>query len=739
MSPTSAPSIIAPQIDADKPAGNGWEKLLRQLDPTVVSAVANPMLWQALEPHVVTWLLNTVARFPWLNTLALIGAIHTHSGATCTHSFLGTCHTFLRWAIPDHYPSLAALKPEEALEIYFGDPPRPRGQHAYKVYQSFQHHVQHYLTTLPVARRTTLAPYLLPTLKAPPRLQQLARLVGEQSHRVRKKQAFAVVNRLPHLIALARQRYRWLADLEAQVQHVARSVQAGETSLPVYLTLPDLTGHQDMTFRIWDRASWIAAHQDVYFRLARPTAQIEPGPPFYSGLFLQWLGDLPEPPWFLRAIAVGALQGSQKPPPAACTYLQQLNAHNLSFGYVPGLLAPTISMGRFLYFARRKAAQTPADSSVLFWVEPLLAAASVALFILISLVSTGMRLGELQQVTLDYTCMEYGQFPQFDDRTQTWTSGPKRLYWKLYPKGASERERYFVSTQMAEAMFIMLDLHKRYYGPLQALTPSRNGFAHARRFAGQHKFVLQWAGRHLPNATITQCLTFLLLEHGCQDEEGQAVNITAHLLRHAVAGWLRRQGMPLEDLMALLKQVNIAVTDYYSQPSPQDLYQQIGPALTALANLAQTDPLTIRTVGDIQNLAMDALKRYGVLRHTPGGTCAVFTPCEVQFKCASCPAYIPDPARRHEVHEKIISHKKAIQLFDGLGDYLQADAQKTYLRDWERVAQEMKALAQVDLISPPVETVMAELGPDDLGEQLQDSVNQWPKLSSGGNTNYGRP
>jgi len=151
---------------------------------------------------------------------------------------------------------------------------------------------------------------------------------------------------------------------------------------------------------------------------------------------------------------------------------------------------------------------------------------------------------------------------------------------------------------------------------------------------------------------------------------------------------------------------------------------------TALADLAGTKPNTVRSVSDIQTLAQDALKRYGVLRHTPGGTCAAFTPCEVQFKCASCPNFIPDPTRRHEVEEKIDSHLKAIQLFDEVGDYLQADVQKAYLHDWRRIEQEMIVLSQVELLAPPVERELTGLMMDDLGEQLQDSLNQLPALTS---------
>jgi hypothetical protein len=366
-------------------------------------------------------------------------------------------------------------------------------------------------------------------------------------------------------------------------------------------------------------------------------------------------------------------------------------------------------------------------------VEPLLAGAVVGLFVLISLVQTGMRIGELMQVTLDKNCVESGTFPQFEDASGHWQEGPRRVYWRLYPKGSETRERYLVTSHMLEAMLIMLEVHQRFYGPdglKPVLAQPGTAFSHARRYAGRHKFVLQWGGYHLSLSSIQKCLTFLLLEHPCRDQAGHPVRITTHLLRHGVAGWLRNQGVPLEDIMALLKQVNIAVTDYYSRLSPQDLYQKLGPALTTLTDLAGIDPTTIRNAWDIQQLMQEALKRYGALRQTAGGTCAVFTPCEVEFKCAGCPHYIPDPSRRAEVQQKIASCSRAIQLFTATGDYLQVDNQKSYRREWERVEKEMDALAAVELASPPAEAVLKAAGLDESGKELllnlMPSVKQLP-------------
>jgi integrase len=708
----------------EKQGANGWEELLPLLDPAVVNAPHIKDAWKRVDRKLVVHLVNTVAEFPWLDHLALASIVYSEDGIAHPATPARFLHPFLRWAIPDHYPDVSSLEPEEAIIAYYGDPPQYRGVNACSSYGSLQLHMQAYLQMLTAEERTVLAPFLFPTLINTPRLTKLNIYVTDRSEANRKEQAYAVVRELPTLVALGRQRYRWLAALDVQAQQTAKSVREKRVSLPAIIKCKCLGNQQELTFRVWNRISWIKAHRESYNKeaLYRKTTVDDI-------LFLQLVGDPPDASWFLRALGLGILVSPL--PTEAEKYLQDWNLPRLA-RLCAGLLRPSPAVGRMLGTARKAAEGTSEDSRILFCVEPVLAAAAVGLFTLVCLVQTGMRIGELMQVTLDRECMETGTLPRFDDRTGTWMQSQQRLYWRLYPKGRENRERYLVTPQMLEAMFILIELHKRFYGEdsIQPVPPRQSGFAHSRRFSGKRKFVLQWGGRQMSFGAIGNCLEFLLLEHPCRDQDGRPVRITSHLLRHGVAGWLRNQGIPLEDIMALLKQVNITVTDYYSKLSPQDLYEKIGPALTTLAKLAETDLSAIRTVGDIQELSQEALKRYGVLRYTPGGTCAVFTPCEVQFKCASCPAYVPDPDRRSEVREKIANQSKVIQLLREMGEYLQADVEKAHLRDWERVETEMDALDMVELVSPPARTVLDDLGLDSLGEELLQTLNP-PQLPSG--------
>ena len=673
-----------------------------------------------------------MAQFPWLNHLALAHVICSESGVAHSYGLIGHLHSFLRWAIPAHYPDVASLKPVEALIAYFGDPPQPRGDGACRTYSSIQLHMQEYLRSLSPEERARLTPFLFPILVDTPQLARLRAQTYHKGQEKRKEQAFAVVKDLHALVLMGRRRYQWLVDLDVQVQRIAALVEHRQITLPAVIPFRDLD-NREITFRVWDRISWIKAHRKAYGTciLHHSTKG--------NGLFLQLVGTLPATPWFLRIAELGGFRGLGKEE-AHRKYFRLCNIP-LFRSVGKGLLAPNRTMSNLLGHARKTTAGTPEDSRVLFCVEPLLAAAAIGLFALVCLTQSGMRIGELQQVTGDKQCMKIGVFPTFDEPAGSFHADSTKLFfWLLYPKGSTDRQPYPVTPYMQEALKVWMQVHDRFCARFKPVSPKTPYFRHARRFSGKYLFVLQWNGKHLAAQGINACLDFLLLEHFCLDAQGKRTRITAHVLRHGVAGYLRHQGIPLQDIAALLHQVNLLVTDYYSKPSPQDLFAKVGPVLTRLGEVAEIDPSTLRTVGDIQKLGQEALKRFGVLRRIPGGTCAVFTACDIQFKCASCPSYIPDPTRAAEVREKILSCIRTAQFLQASGDYLQAEVQQAHARHWERIAKEMQALAAIELTAPPFENALKEFGLDNLDEVDDEwllTLKQQPRLTLGGNSSNG--
>ena len=154
--------------------------------------------------------------------------------------------------------------------------------------------MQHYLGTLPIEERIKLEPFLFPAFLNTPRLTKLRMHTVHKGRATRKEQAFAVVRDLRSLVTMGRRRYKWLADLNAQVLQIAESVRNEQITLPAIIKCCGLN-NQELTFRVWDRKSWLSAHQEKYHPRS---LYYKTG--FDKTLFLQLVGILPDSPWFLR-------------------------------------------------------------------------------------------------------------------------------------------------------------------------------------------------------------------------------------------------------------------------------------------------------------------------------------------------------------------------------------------------------------------------------------------------------
>jgi hypothetical protein len=437
------------------------DKLRETLDPGIVAILLDPAAWYALDPILLRWLANTAAGFPWLNHLAFIGIVQALHGYANPSRCITDVGTFLRWAIPAHYPDIATLDPEQALFAYFGDPPRPHAWRVLSSYSANQFNIKRYLATLPPERRAALLPFTMPELVLSGRLNALKQLMTNRQKERRKKQAFPVGKRLAHLAAAARRRTKWLFDLDALVQDAIGLVRAGEASLPVTVTLQGLDARQDVVFRVWNRKAWFIAHRQAYGYAAWSDYQTGPYSLEDQSFFLQLVGDVPENSWVLKALSLGILQGPDRLTPEAVCYIKEWNLPNMHRAENAGVLVDHRSMSQHLRRARTTARGTAEDSRTLFSLEPLLCCSDWATCQM-SIVFTGMRIGELQQVTVDRECMETIQLREFDDQSSTWTKTRPCIFWRLFPKGRTRRELYYAHEYMVDAMLAFIRLYKRH-------------------------------------------------------------------------------------------------------------------------------------------------------------------------------------------------------------------------------------------------------------------------------------
>src|SRR3546814_19535660 len=104
--------------------------------------------------------------------------------------------------------------------------------------------------------------------------------------------------------------------------------------------------------------------------------------------------------------------------------------------------------------------------------------------------------------------------------------------------------------------------------------------------------------------------------------DGQAISLTSHLFRHSFATELRALNTPIDVIALLMKQRDIKVTDYYSQPTPASLVELQKRIFENRVDLSRAH---IRSSAAIKCQIREAKDAVGTMIPILGGTCTIAT------------------------------------------------------------------------------------------------------------------
>lgn len=283
---------------------------------------------------------------------------------------------------------------------------------------------------------------------------------------------------------------------------------------------------------------------------------------------------------------------------------------------------------------------------VLFQVEPLFAAATFGLASLELLTSTGMRINELLQVSIQPECLH-----------TLVVEGTKRLVLRLVPKGSDKLADYFVGAEtqrtFEKVMQFLLGHYQLQPGSRLPSVPfdPNNGRAH---LFPARPYLFQLNQRHLTDWAVTGCMRFLC--HGLvfQARDGQVVSLKAHSLRHVFATHAHHvEQLPLDVVAVILHQKNLQVTGYYAAPQWEQIVAATDLLLDRFAtHLGSVEEALVRSPAELQLQYESARSQVGTLTRVIGGECTCHALCPVSFACTGCAYKIPDPARRDELLEQ---------------------------------------------------------------------------------------
>ena len=248
---------------------------------------------------------------------------------------------------------------------------------------------------------------------------------------------------------------------------------------------------------------------------------------------------------------------------------------------------------------------------------------------------SGARIGEVQQIAQNPECIK-----------QLVNVGPKsnaRWLLRMVPKGRRERADFFIDEDTKNVLTEVVTLQRRVTGE-RKLPVVRHDSS---RYPAD-RYVLQWNRLGLDQGTLNTALRFLL--HGAiLDGAGRCVHLTTHLLRHGFATEMASLKVPVEVIAKILHQRHLEVTQYYSQPTNQ---QVIDAAEMLFVERIDVAAEVVRSPEEIGRMLREAEGQIGALTEVIGGTCVVSNLCPAKFACIGCSGNAPDPERRHQIETK---------------------------------------------------------------------------------------
>lgn len=708
------------------------ERLAGQIDPALLAAPHTagdphqPASWPDVATVVVDYLARNVVGSPWGNHLTLATLVLSArrldvatvlSAAKILHgrftALFAACAipSIAEWSLEAHlYPYLhGEVLPEDSAN---------KRANFWKAYRSTTGHVSQWLTGLPPAEQRRFAAYTLPIVDHHQVRQFVRSTANQQAQDQRKRETDAVLPHLAELRAEGHVRYNRLVHLRQAFRDVTAHLEQCPELLPLAFSYdvggdPErgVTAQERLHFRLWKRRAFVLAHQQHYHPGTVYRAQ--KGKDFYTPEndrpFVEFVGaerlqgDAPPTAfWFTDLITrgvLGPLAGMGTPDEIAAK-----QAWLRSWGYgeedgttvtrpfwpnLRGLLLSTKSEANFLVYAQRAAA------GVIIPIEPLYVAASFGLLALELFTTTGMRVNEALQVSLDDDCLvrtTRAAPPGAKDQT------PRTRYvLRLLPKGerGETRHDYFLSHETVRALNAVAAMLVEHYnldvdaGATLPSVPFNPAEIRAHRFPPA-RYLFQYQHTHLHRKALVACLRFLMHAFPLRTPDGMPVDLAPHLLRHAFATHLVQvEHIPVDIVGSLLAHKSRRVTTYYSQPTQSLIADAADRFLARVAAHINVDEAVLRSPEQIQRQYEEARGKAGTLTDVEGGQCVTHGYCAAKFACIGCAGKVPDPAKRQQVERKRAWALEQIELALAEGRLPEAERMRWLARECDVELQEM--------------------------------------------------
>jgi len=624
---------------------------------------ANDGRWSSPSTEVLAYLVRIENR-SIREVMALFAALKTEFSQNSVLSQIAGFTLMWRHVMTEqNINDVCSVDPNDLLfRIYSGHAgkglTRRQRQSVFVQWKVVQHSFEEYAERLSGEQRERLAPFFIQPLTSRLRLLQArawASCHDEQQARAKLK-ADAVQSQFYRIRHLAWLRCNQVGRFYAAIGQTITGVKGNHRcphDFSYEETVEDLCGRkirQRVELTLWDCAALFErAHvhgfeegppnrtrreecQGIFSR-ENPTYVIE-----YRGTVSLTAGCQPEPFWFLELfrghVFVDLDRGGD----------QDLHRKRAEFyrnwGYettgrwsdASGMLVFRQELFRVIRCLTRKAGHEFVP------YEGIYAAAHFAGLAVRMATITGSRLGEVQQIAQSGDCIK-----------KLVNVGPKaatRWLLRLVPKGQkTNRADYYIDEDTKDLLLNVIRFQMERCGG-RSIPTVAGEFS---KIPPDH-YVLQWRKRAVGQGSLNTFIRFLLHGLAFRANDGAAIQLTSHVLRHVFANELATLNVPVDIIAKILHQRDTTVTKYYSQPTATQVW--------AASELIFVDRIDVgaealREPLEIGRLLEEAAGKVGALTEVIGGTCVVGNMCPAKFACVGCPGNAPDPTKRHQIERKM--------------------------------------------------------------------------------------
>jgi integrase len=644
--------------------------------------------WPAPHPKVTRHLAHAVLMQPWSAHLALAAAVISAKrlDPNTIRSYVVAVNAKMRGLFDAlGIEAMDQWRPAEVIPAYLREELLPRDTtrtraNFWSNYSTFQKHMRHWMAALTEEERERYRPYVLPVVE-PWVVEGLTKVYSsyEESKAERKQATDAVVPYFADMRAEAHRRFNRISRLrQAYRQALAEAQRRGPNAFPLAFSLdePGSDGAtvEQLHFRLWDRRSFILAHKEHWSPLTIDEAARRRGRyaqlEWPTHLLVEYVradrlidGAPADGLWFddlyrLNLVGEGPVLGSIEQVTEKQRYLRSFGYGRRPFnpvGGARGILTHRSDLGtnQFHRFAR------PVAEGTLIPIEEAFAAAAFGLLALDLFTTTGMRMNELLQIRITRGAFVRTETPAPPGATDR--SPRVRWLFRLIPKGerADRPADYYIGEETRRLIakivyWLVRDHYELASGEGLPIVPYDPHHGRSHRFS-PGAYLFQHDGRALSDDTLGVCLRFLLHRMVFYTRDGKPVAITPHLLRHVFATYaVQVEKVPLDVKGEMLKQKNLDVTDYYSQPTGSMVASAADMLLARFASHLDVGDAITRTPSEVRQLYEEARGKVGALAEVIGGHCVQAGFCPAKFACIGCPANAVDPARREQIEGRVV-------------------------------------------------------------------------------------